>query len=48
MGRPNDEVAELFQEFADLLSITGEAAYKVRAYEKAARSIGGYVETSSW
>jgi DNA polymerase (family X) len=47
MGRPNDEVAELFQEFADLLSITGEAAYKVRAYEKAARSIGGYHEDVS-
>lgn len=47
MGRPNDEVAELFQEFADLLSITGEAAYKVRAYEKAARAIGGYPEDVS-
>jgi DNA polymerase (family X) len=47
MGRPNDEVAELFQEFADLLSITGEAAYKVRAYEKAARAIGGYSEDVS-
>ncbi|MFL6053096.1 MAG: DNA polymerase/3'-5' exonuclease PolX [Actinoallomurus sp.] len=42
MGRPNDDVAALFQEFADLLSIIGEAAYKVRAYEKAARAIGGY------
>jgi DNA polymerase (family X) len=47
MGRPNDELAELFQEFADLLSITGEAAYKVRAYEKAARAIGGYSEDVS-
>jgi DNA polymerase (family 10) len=47
MARPNDEVAELFQEFADLLSITGEAAYKVRAYEKAARAIGGYHEDVS-
>ncbi|MCO6007901.1 DNA polymerase/3'-5' exonuclease PolX [Actinoallomurus purpureus] len=44
MGRPNDDVAALFQEFADLLSITGEAAYKVRAYEKAARAIGGHPE----
>ncbi|GAA0370490.1 DNA polymerase/3'-5' exonuclease PolX [Actinoallomurus spadix] len=42
MGRPNDDVAALFQEFADLLSITGEAAYKIRAYEKAARAIGGH------
>jgi DNA polymerase (family 10) len=47
MARPNDEVAELFQEFADLLSITGEAAYKVRAYEKAARAIGGHPEDVS-
>ena len=47
MARPNDEVAELFQEFADLLSITGEAAYKVRAYEKAARAIGGHHEDVS-
>jgi DNA polymerase (family X) len=47
MGRPNDELAELFQEFADLLSITGEAAYKVRAYEKAARAIAGYSEDVS-
>jgi DNA polymerase (family 10) len=47
MGRPNDEVAELFQEFADLLSITGEAAYKVRAYEKAARAIGAHPEDVS-
>jgi len=47
MGRPNDEVAELFQEFADLLSITGEAAYKVRAYEKAARAIGGHPDDVS-
>src|SRR5262249_16909960 len=31
----------------DLLSITGEAAYKVRAYEKAARAIGGYPEDVS-
>ncbi len=47
MGRPNDEVAALFQEFADLLSITGEAAYKVRAYEKAARAIAGHHEDIS-
>ncbi|MCO5973711.1 DNA polymerase/3'-5' exonuclease PolX [Actinoallomurus soli] len=42
MGRPNDDVAALFSEFADLLSITGEAAFKVRAYEKAARAIAGH------
>ncbi|MGC0334257.1 DNA polymerase (family 10) [Streptomyces sp. SAI-170] len=42
MARSNDEVAELFQEYADLISITGGEAYKARVYEKAARAIGGY------
>jgi DNA polymerase (family X) len=47
MARANDEVAELLQELADLLSITGGEAYKVRAYEKAARAIAGYPEDVS-
>ena len=47
MGRPNDEVAALLQEYADLISITGGQAYKARAYEKAARAIGGYHEDVS-
>ncbi len=42
MARPNDEVEALLQEYADLLAITGGDAFKVRAYEKAARAIGGY------
>jgi DNA polymerase (family 10) len=42
MPRANDEVAELLQEYADLTSISGGDAYKARAYEKAARSVGGY------
>ncbi|MXM67693.1 DNA polymerase/3'-5' exonuclease PolX [Streptomyces sp. HUCO-GS316] len=42
MARSNDEVAALFQEYADLISITGGDAFKARVYEKAARSIGGY------
>ncbi|MGW0705394.1 DNA polymerase/3'-5' exonuclease PolX [Streptomyces sp. NPDC002643] len=42
MARSNDEVAALFQEYADLISITGGDAYRTRVYEKAARSIGGY------
>ncbi|WDV49736.1 DNA polymerase/3'-5' exonuclease PolX [Streptomyces coeruleorubidus] len=42
MARSNDEVAALFQEYADLISITGGDAYRARVYEKAARSIGGY------
>ena len=42
MARSNDEVAALFQEYADLISITGGDAFRARTYEKAARSIGGY------
>ncbi|BBC30309.1 PHP domain protein [Streptomyces graminofaciens] len=42
MARSNDEIAELFQEYADLISITGGDAFRVRVYEKAARSIGGH------
>jgi DNA polymerase (family 10) len=42
MPRTNDEVAELLQEYSDLISIAGGAAYKARAYEKAARSVAGY------
>jgi DNA polymerase (family X) len=44
MARVNDEAAALLQELADLLSITGGEAYKVRADEKAARAISGYHE----
>jgi DNA polymerase (family 10) len=44
MPRQNEDVADLLQEFADLVSISGGDAYKVRAYEKAARSVGGYAK----
>ncbi|WP_199431933.1 DNA polymerase/3'-5' exonuclease PolX [Qaidamihabitans albus] len=47
MARPNDEVEALLQEYADLLSITGGDAFKVRAYERAARAIGGHHEDVS-
>jgi DNA polymerase (family 10) len=47
MARPNDEVAGVLQEYADLMAITGGDAFKVRAYEKAARAIGGYPEDVS-
>ncbi|MGI8332058.1 DNA polymerase/3'-5' exonuclease PolX [Actinomadura scrupuli] len=47
MARANDEVADLLQELADLLSITGGEAYKIRAYEKAVRAIAGYPEDVS-
>jgi DNA polymerase (family 10) len=42
MARPNEAVEELLQEYADLTSITGGEAFKARAYEKAARAVGGY------
>lgn len=47
MGRPNEEVGALLQEYADLISITSGEAYKVRAYEKAARAVGEYHEDVS-
>ncbi|WP_053654737.1 DNA polymerase/3'-5' exonuclease PolX [Streptomyces sp. MMG1121] len=42
MTRRNDEVEALLREYADLVAITGGDAFKARAYEKAARAIGGY------
>ncbi|MEU8845153.1 DNA polymerase/3'-5' exonuclease PolX [Streptomyces sp. NPDC048564] len=42
MARSNDEVAALFQEYADLIAITGGDAFRARVYEKAARAIGGH------
>ncbi|WP_405676704.1 DNA polymerase/3'-5' exonuclease PolX [Streptomyces sp. NBC_00868] len=41
MTRVNDKVEALLQEYADLIAISGGDAFKARAYEKAARSIGG-------
>jgi len=42
MPRPNDEVAALLAEYAELISITGGDAFKARVYERAARAIRGY------
>ncbi|MBL1086297.1 DNA polymerase/3'-5' exonuclease PolX [Streptomyces actinomycinicus] len=42
MARRNEEVEALLREYADLVAITGGDAFKARAYEKAARAIGGY------
>jgi DNA polymerase (family X) len=39
--RSNDDVERALLEFADLLAITGGDPFKPRAYEKAARAIGG-------
>ncbi|MEU3563742.1 DNA polymerase/3'-5' exonuclease PolX [Kitasatospora sp. NPDC006786] len=42
MPRLNDQVRELLQEYADLINITGGDAFRARAYEKAARAVGGH------
>ena len=42
MPRPNDEVAALLGEYAELISITGGDAFKARVYSRAARAIRGY------
>ena len=42
MARANDVVEALLQEYADLLSISGGDPFRVRTYDKAARSVGGY------
>jgi len=40
--RANDAVESVLIEYADLLSILSEDPFKPRAYEKAARAVGGY------
>jgi DNA polymerase (family 10) len=40
--RANDAVEAALLEYADLLSIVSEDPFKPRAYEKAARAVGGY------
>jgi len=42
MARSNDVAAQMLQEFAELLAISGGDAFKVRAYEKAARAVAGH------
>jgi DNA polymerase (family X) len=44
MPRANDAVEAMLVEYADLLSILFDDPYKPRAYEKAARAVGGYPE----
>ncbi len=39
--RSNDAAADALQELADLIAISGGDPYRVRAYEKAARSVAG-------
>jgi DNA polymerase (family X) len=47
MARPNEQVAALLQEYADLISITGGEQFKARVYERAARSVGGHPQDIS-
>src|SRR5205809_2590349 len=42
MTRSNDDVAHVLTEFADLLAIVANDPFKPRAYEKAARAVGGF------
>ena len=42
MPRANDAVEAMLIEYADLLSILFDDPFKPRAYEKAARAVGGY------
>ena len=42
MPRANEVVEALIQEYADLLALSDGDPFRVRNYEKAARSIGGY------
>src|SRR5439155_14879805 len=42
MARANEAIEALLQEYSDLLSISGGDPFRVRTYEKAARSVGGY------
>ncbi len=43
----NEEVAALLREYAELTQITGGDVFRVRNYEKAARSIGGWADDIS-
>jgi DNA polymerase (family X) len=42
VARANDAVEAALLEYADLISIVTDDAYKARAYEKAARAVGGF------
>jgi DNA polymerase (family 10) len=42
VSRLNDEVAAALEELADLMVLSGGDQFRVRAYQKAARSIAGY------
>ena len=47
MPRPNDEVAALLGEYAELITITGGDAFRARVYSRAARAIRGHSADAS-
>jgi DNA polymerase (family 10) len=40
--KTNEEIEELLNEWAELLQVSGADNFRVRAYEKAARAVGGF------
>lgn len=44
MARANDEAAAALEEYAELFALTGGDAFRVRSYQKAAKSIAGFPE----
>ncbi|WP_030454124.1 DNA polymerase/3'-5' exonuclease PolX [Herbidospora cretacea] len=42
MARANDEAAAALEEYAELFALNGGDAFRVRSYQKAAKSIAGY------
>lgn len=44
MGRVNDEAAAALQEYAELFALSGGDAFRVRSYQKAAKSVAGFPE----
>ncbi|MEW9529741.1 DNA polymerase/3'-5' exonuclease PolX [Microbispora sp. NPDC049125] len=44
MGRANDDAAAALQEYAELFALNGGDAFRVRSYQKAAKSIAGFPE----
>src|ERR671910_1950679 len=42
MAWGNEELARLFSEMAELLTLTGETGFRVRAYDRGARALSGH------
>src|SRR5690606_9123496 len=44
MSRVNEEAAAALQEYAELFALSGGDTFRVRSYQKAAKSIAGFPE----